>query len=74
MRTFGLIIARLVTFALVLGAGWVAFDTIKAKRSKGKTAPFGDTHYETVKQTIPENASDADTPQMQKERKDLAGR
>lgn len=76
MKTFGLIIARLVTLVIVLGGGWVAYDAIKTKRQakrNSKTAPFGDTHYESVKQTFPDHASDADTPAMQAERRRVAG-
>lgn len=72
MKTLGMILARLVTIVLVLGTGYVAYDAVKTKRKArkhpSKTAPFGDNHYETVKQTFPEHASDADTPQMQEER------
>lgn len=67
-------IVRLLCLLAFTGAGYVAFDTIKAKRRKSTTAPFGDTHYESVKQAFSDHVSDADTPEMIKERRRLAGK
>jgi hypothetical protein len=76
MKTLGMVLARIVTVILLLGGGYVAFDALKTKRKankhKSKTAPFGDDHYESVKRTFPEHASDADTPQMIRERQEIA--
>lgn len=76
MKTLGIVLARLCGLIVLLGGAWIAVDAIKtarkAKKHKSKTAPFGDDHYETVKQTFPEHASDADTPQMTRERRKVA--
>lgn len=71
------IVARVIAYGIclltLLGLGYLVTDKALDSRRRTKAAPFGDTHYESVKQTF-DHATDADTPDMVAERQRLIGK
>lgn len=72
VRALLAVIIALITFAVLREAYGLFIVGYNKYVRKISTAPKQDQHWEDVKQTIPANASDLDTPERIKERQRIA--